>query len=144
MHRGFHRLETQMDDVLQHLEQNQTGSASGMSLVTNKPTQPDNPHQSQIVRTHVHQHVICLFQKLPVPLSIKFTLKIDSEQLMFNISGVPDPPWKLCNSYIEKAYSSLNFVKFRNLIRQISEQDAYLQNPRMDLKPSNHIVTKVM
>jgi len=59
---------------------------------------------------------------------------------------------KLCNSHNEKAYSSLNFVKFQNMIRQISSHNVYLQNARMDLfqlpwwltsKPSNYIFTKV-
>jgi hypothetical protein len=62
------------------------------------------------------------------------------------------PIGKLCNSHNEKAYSSLNFMKFQNLIRQISSHNACLQNARMDflqlpwwltLKPSNDIFTKV-
>jgi len=40
------------------------------------------------------------------------------------------PNWSTQNLWDDKAYSSLNFMKFRNLIRQISLHDAYLQNPR--------------
>ena len=43
------------------------------------------------------------------------------------------PNWsdyQICEG--NKAYSSLNFMKFRNLIRQISLHSAYLQNARMD------------
>jgi hypothetical protein len=93
MHRGFHRLETRMDDVLRHLEQNQTGSAPGLCLVTEHtdPTRQSTP-VSNDENAWSPTRDLSLSEITNPLVNKRRTLEIDGERLTFDISAVPNPP----------------------------------------------------